>query len=1472
MLGERKKEIRWVIDLILVMMYLSALPALAQNELGPIEPNFASYYEPWELHVEPNTASYELPLRLSMLTNYDFMNQKLNLNQVRDSIRQNGFVVIEQHFGDREDIVTPYKYLYDQRIPRFVTADTFLHLYHIQFDETLKEIEEKEFYPDILKLTDALLDDALRLYGQLEGDLEEAARRNIAYLSVAGQLIGSSITIPGIVSDEVASEIDKINAHYGLAPSDIFIYEEDYSQYVPRGHYTRSEILKKYFRTLMWYGRMAFLLKGNEDWCRSCEALISPYDARIQTLQACLLAISLHTQQIEDRSTSEIWNRMYTVTSFYVGLADDLTPYDYIWALDSVFGQEYSLPDLDDPDNFHELRMELALLPSPRIFGGTGNALMVPPITEETLNEILDKTKGMRFTGQRFIPDSYMFENMLYPKVGNYTADLDALPFTCVVTDFGLLRGYPRGLDVMALLGSEQAMDILVQEGDTDYMKYWDKFSELAAEFGALRPEEWNRNLYWGWLYSLQALIKDYKNGYPAFMQSPAWSKRSLNAALASWTELRHDTILYAKQSGWDNPINAYTGPPPPPNCYVEPVPEFFGRLLALTRMTSNGLSDLAALSDQARNRIESLEEMLNKLIEISIKELTNKSLSEQDKLYLDSLAEQLEDLVVGVSDYGLKTTLVADVHTCISEEKVLEEAVGRIDLIVVACPLSYGYTFLAAGPVLSYYEFKHPMEDRLTDEKWRVLLDSPNKPERPTWYRPLMGYTADELPSDIHQKYSGGNGTADDPYLISTAEQMNSIGAEPKDWDKHFKLMADIDLSAYTGTSLNIIRDFAGVFDGNNHIISNFSRNSRSTDYIGLFESVYSRNAEIRDLGLVDPNINGRNYVGSLVGRLTYGRITNCYAESGNISGGNNVGGLIGSNHLGTITGCYVNGSSITGDEHVGGLLGENTQSTTITNCYSNSSVTGTKNVGGLVGENILSATITNCYSRSSVTGTNNIGGLVGNNYGTLRDCYSASSVSGDENVGGFVGFNLGTIFTCYSSGSVLGTINAGGLVGTGGGAYNSYWDTQTSEQTTSAGGIGRTTAEMQMSTTFAGWGCSLVWTIDEGKDYPKLLWENQPGKSIEPKNLFSLLMGSGTETDPFLIYTAEELNTIGLYPCDWDKHFKLMADIDLSDYAGATFNIIGYLMNYSRMPFVGVFDGNCHTISNFSYISIERNYIGLFGYVDGENALIKDLGLIEPNVNAGTGDYVGSLVGYLRDGTITGNFVEGGSVSGDRYVGGLVGAHGVKPGTPQPPPFTISNCYSTSSVSGATAVGGLVGYNNYNGRIMNCYAMGNVSGTTDVGGLVGKNYGNISDSFWDIETSGQSVSDGGMGRTTAEMQTAGTFLEAGWDFIDETENGTKDIWWIDKGQDYPRLWWELSTDDLFFIVVEDFESYNDLDQGQSDSNLIWKTWKDGFDDPITNGSVVDSWTIKYLVERIIPIQNEKSVLNSNDLEFLSQ
>jgi len=708
------------------------------------EPALNQYYVPYINLVEPNAPGYTLPIDLETIENYFNVNSNLffRLTEASTLLEQNGFVIIEYDFGsfdpNRDDIVKPYEYLQNSRIPLFVTADTLLHLYHIQFDETLKEVEEREFCTDIRDLTAVLLVDALAMYEEYSGDLKEAAGRNVAYLAVAQKLIDPNTPIPVLISGIVTNELAKIDAHQGYDNSDIFIYEEDYSQYVPRGHYTRSEQLERYFRTLMWYGRMAFLLKGSDNWGPFGEALISMEDARIQTMQAVLLAKSIDTVQVDQRSGRQIWDRMYAVTAFYVGLADDLTPYEYLEALDKVFGSSFEPTDLEDEDNFFALKVELALLRSPEIYGGTGQIIIPPDSTPEALNEVLEKTKGMRFMGQRFIPDSYMFQNLVFPKVGVYTGNFAPEPFTL----FQGYRDYPRGLDVMAILGSDRAGAILAEEGDTDYVDYDRRFDELKSQFDAFSLSDWNRNLYWGWLYSLRSLIEGFGEGYPNFMRTQAWEKKELNAALASWTQLRHDTILYAKQSY----TPARSSLPPDITGYVEPVPEFYGRLLALTQMTREGLSDCNALSTQAAQRLVSLEGIFERLITIANKELTNQALSGDDYSYIRNFGTTLENAVLGVvpgtpygEQSGIKTTLVADVHTNTNEGKVLEEGVGYVDLIVVACPTPDGSIFLAAGPVLSYYEFKHSMSDRLTDEAWRVLLASPDKPERGVWFEPFV-------------------------------------------------------------------------------------------------------------------------------------------------------------------------------------------------------------------------------------------------------------------------------------------------------------------------------------------------------------------------------------------------------------------------------------------------------------------------------------------------------------------------------------------------------------------------------------------------------------------------------------------------------------------------------------------------------------------------------------------------------------
>lgn len=711
----------------------TATPTPADISVEPIEASekkaaFLKTYEPVDSSFESGLEHYSLPLELTEIQNYEDVKGKLGFTE-SPLLEQNGFMVFEQ--GKQDDVVEFYEGLKNTEVPVFVTSDSLLHLYHIQFDETLKEIEEKEFYEDMSQLSEAMLTDSMAKFNSLEGDLKEAAKRNAAFFSVGLKLLKPEAEVPTEVKDTVDQEIELIEAHQGFEKSPTFNYKEDYSQYVPRGHYTRSEKLKKYFKAMMWYGRMSFLLKG----C-STDCIVSEQEAKIQTLQALLIAGSIQNVSTNEKKVDEIWGRIYDVTSFYVGLADDLTPYEYMDAISKVFGGKAKPSELASEEKLLEIKGELAQMRNPKIFGGTGNITIIPPLTKEKLNKVLAKTKGMRLMGQRFIPDSYMFQNLV--NMG-YTGNNE--PFTKAFSGVRYIRGYPRGLDVMAVFGSDRALEILEKEGDTEYEEagetYEERVNKLRAEFNAVDEGGWNQNLYWSWLYSLKALLKDYGEKYPAFMQGNAWKDKQLNSALGSWAQLRHDTILYAKQSY----TIVETSMPVEKEIvgYIEPVPEFYARLLALNEMTLKGLKERNVLSEQAEQRIKSLSSVLERVLELSKKELENKELSEEDYDFIKDFGENLEGAIAGLDageelEKGKETTIVADAHTCTPEKKVLEEGTGYLRTMVVAYKVPDGRILLGAGPVFSYYEFKWPMDDRLTDEKWKKMLEKGNQPQTPEW------------------------------------------------------------------------------------------------------------------------------------------------------------------------------------------------------------------------------------------------------------------------------------------------------------------------------------------------------------------------------------------------------------------------------------------------------------------------------------------------------------------------------------------------------------------------------------------------------------------------------------------------------------------------------------------------------------------------------------------------------------------
>lgn len=726
---------------VCAMLAIGARPLFAQEKtiMAPegsstdLQERLASYWRPVAVpDLKPNVPPTKLPLAPETIGNWAAA-QAFVPESARDAFSRNGFAVTDAL--EAEKVETFYETVRRMGLPVFVTSDSLLHLYHVQFGETLRQIEETKFYDDLLALTKTLETESARIMNDSAKDGREAAAVQlcVSYFAVAEKLLDERASAPETAG--IQDELKLIADHAGFAASPLFKYQEDYSQYVPRGHYTRSEKLQRYFKAMMWYGRMAFLIKGKTP--ATPDALISEEEAKIQTLAALMVSDMLQRAQLPDgRKAQQVWDTIYSVTAYYVGFSDDLTVTDYRYAQSEMkvpAGKSRS-PGTVVIVNEKWLAFQSFIAThfcAPEIYGGTGETAGPAPAiaTEADLNKALAATQGMRFMGQRFVPDSYVMGRLVYPTVGEFTAGEKA-PFTRVMSAGGPIRGFPRGLDVMAILGSARAGQILHSLGDDAYAGYDNELDKLRARLGALSEAEWNRNMYWSWLGCLRALPAPAPQGYPTFMRSTAWTDKQLNAALGSWAQLRHDTILYAKQSYTMRATAMAPVRTRMEEGYVEPVPELYARLLALTRMSLKGLDDMKVLDDAGRDRLTALDGILQRLLDISVRELRNEKLDASDYEFIRSFGAQLKSAVAGVDSEGLETMRVADVHTDTNSGQALEEATGRLRGIAVAYPMPDGGTVVGFGPVFSYYEFKQPMSERLTDEAWKLLLRSPNAPK----------------------------------------------------------------------------------------------------------------------------------------------------------------------------------------------------------------------------------------------------------------------------------------------------------------------------------------------------------------------------------------------------------------------------------------------------------------------------------------------------------------------------------------------------------------------------------------------------------------------------------------------------------------------------------------------------------------------------------------------------------------------
>lgn len=631
----------------------------------------------------------------------------------------------------------------------FITSDFLLHVYHRLLEKEFEYIEQREFYPKLKEITDALLDQVISNYNGISNEENKKSyERLIAFFSVPKVFLDSAYEefsswgvadqktdtkenilsnldnfkskIPPASYNLARMEIDLIQSQAKPEKSPIFgdLYTEeellflhDYTQYGPRSHYNKNSVLRTYFKAMMWYGRNNLALK-------------SPQLTRDAINIVILLS---QTNQLKN------WEDIYAPTAFFVGKSDDLGIYEYGEIMESLGVKEA------DDKTIDQVQQKLKDYRGPQIMS---EAVFGNKVFDLTKEELQQKTKGFHFMGQRFTPDAFIFTNLTQ---GDEKADPETGE---------KLPSSTTALMVMLSLGNKTAGPLANEWINKNALQsknvLANRLATLTQQFNNTPENIWTQNIYWSWLYTIKSLFTESlnKTGYPGFMKNNFWSKKDLQTSLGSWTELKHDTLLYAKQSyaekggggGEEQEI------PPVPKGYVEPNIVFLDRLIALSQMTKDGLMNRGLLDNEFQSRNERLIESLKFFRTIAVKEIQNEIISDDDfeKLRLEAgrLGFVLEPLPgEEPKENNARSALIADVHTDAVKGQILYEATGIPNYIFVVIKDNNGIR-LTKGLVFSYFEFNNPLGQRLTDEAWREINYTPDKsklPPLPEWATSLI-------------------------------------------------------------------------------------------------------------------------------------------------------------------------------------------------------------------------------------------------------------------------------------------------------------------------------------------------------------------------------------------------------------------------------------------------------------------------------------------------------------------------------------------------------------------------------------------------------------------------------------------------------------------------------------------------------------------------------------------------------------
>ncbi len=646
---------------------------------------------------------------------------------------------------------------------RLVTPAPFLHAFHIIFRNTLEFLEKTELGPMVQDFAEGMRTAALKRKGEAKGPLAKRFETIAAQFTVASVLVknayrGELRRVPGEgenpskapldeddavdsamkllddskkdFSDEIfqkmKTEIGKIYQAGGIDNSPLFSeYSKDgelkcdFTQYKPRGHYNKNSALRAYFRAMMFLGRNAYFL-----------------NTRPGITDSILISFLMNEPDASGTPLLEKWGKVMEFTTFFAGFSDDLTYSQWREFLAPRIGKGGFDPGRAMDETFlASLEKDLGTLPSPKIFS---EAMCSPKVKEKGKQAILDAAKSFRIFGQRFTFDGWIFEKLC---AGEEKTGI-RLPST------------PSALFVPAAMGDSRAQELVKvflgkpDQGfsDKEIQDFMGELGKVAAEIGKIKESEWFSNLAAVWLKTLGTLTAKWGEGFPQYMQSPMFPIKQIEDFLGSYSELKHDTLLYAKPKYAEYGDGGDEGKAPPvPRGLVEPNLRFWHELRRMIDYTLSGFERLKIMESEKEEYgvLNMLKRHVDLCIALSEKELADKPISvdEYEKLRtmrLTPCASPFESQVY--EDEDRRAALVADIVTDLEKGRILYEGTGEPGFLLALigtekeCRLSLGVCF-------NHFEFTQPMGERLTDQEWQEkVYKSPKElPPKGFWYEELM-------------------------------------------------------------------------------------------------------------------------------------------------------------------------------------------------------------------------------------------------------------------------------------------------------------------------------------------------------------------------------------------------------------------------------------------------------------------------------------------------------------------------------------------------------------------------------------------------------------------------------------------------------------------------------------------------------------------------------------------------------------